>query len=124
MRRGLLALLPAGAVAAVWTAAGSGAGARNPAATRAAAGTSVWISNEQGGTWTCGFNPFSADLVDWSFGPVYEPLVFVDELKSGTAKPWLAKTYAWSNHDKTLTFVIRSGVKWSDGKPLTAADVL
>jgi peptide/nickel transport system substrate-binding protein len=124
MRRGLLALLLAGAVAAVWTAVGSGAGARSTAATHTAAGTSVWISNEQGGTWTCGFNPFSADLVDWSFGPVYEPLVFVDELKSGSTTPWLAKSYAWSNHDKTLTFTIRSGVKWSDGKPLTAADVL
>jgi peptide/nickel transport system substrate-binding protein len=124
MRRGLLALLLAGAVAAVWTAVGSGAGAQGSVAKHSAAGTSVWISNEQGGTWTCGFNPFSADLVDWSFGPVYEPLVFVDELKSGAATPWLASKYVWSNHNKTITFTIRSNVKWSDGKPLTAADVL
>jgi len=125
MRRGLLVVLLAGAVAAFWTAAGSGSGDRTSAATdKAAAGTSVTISNEQGGTWTCGYNPFNASLVDWSFGPVYESLVFVDELKSGAATPWLASKYAWSNHDKTLTFTIRKGVKWSDGKPLTAADVL
>jgi peptide/nickel transport system substrate-binding protein len=123
MRRGLLVVLLAAAVAAVWTATGSGPGTKTSAA-QAAAGTSVWISNEQGGTWTCGFNPFSADLVDWSFGPVYESLVFVDELKSGAATPWLASKYKWSNHNKTITFTIRSGVKWSDGKPLTAADVL
>ena len=88
MRRGLLVVLLAGIVAAIWTAAGSGSGDKTSAATdHAAAGTSVTISNEQGATWTCGFNPMSADLVDWSFGPVYEPLVFVDELKSGAATP-------------------------------------
>jgi len=125
MRRGLLVVLLAGAVAAAWTAVGSGAGAKTSAAAhKAAGGTSVTISNEQGATWTCGFNPFSADLVDWSFGPVYEPLVFIDELKSGAATPWLASKYVWSNHNKTITFTIRPGVKWSDGQPLTAADVL
>jgi len=123
MRRGLLVVLLAAAVAAIWTAAGSGPGTKTSAA-QAASGTSVWISNEQGGTWTCGFNPLNANLVDWSFGPVYESLVFVDELKSGAATPWLASKYKWSNHNKTIKFTIRSGVKWSDGKPLTAGDVL
>ena len=37
--------------------------------------------------------------------------------------PWLATSSQWSNGYKTLTFTIRSGVKWSDGKPFTAADV-
>jgi peptide/nickel transport system substrate-binding protein len=125
MRRVLLVLLLAGAVAAVWAAAGSGSGDRTSAATdKAAAGTSVTISNEQGATWTCGYNPFNASLIDWSFGPIYESLVFVDELKSGAATPWLASKYAWSNHNKTITFTIRPGVSWSDGKPLTAADVV
>src|ERR1700755_2909988 len=90
MRRGLLVLLLAGAVAAFWAAAGNGSGDKTSAATdKAAAGTSVTISNEQGATWTCGFNPMSADLVDWSFGPIYESLVFVDALKSAQATPWL-----------------------------------
>ena len=119
MRRGLLVVLLVGVAAAMWSAVGSDVRRVN-----AASGPSVTISNEQGGTWTCGYNPFNASLVDWSFGPVYEPLVFVDELKSGAGTPWLASKYAWSNHDKTLTFTIRKGVKWSDGKPLTAADVL
>jgi peptide/nickel transport system substrate-binding protein len=125
MRRGLLVVLLAGAVAAVWTAVGSGSGDKTPAATNhAAAGTSVTISNEQGATWTCGYNPLNATNVSWSFGPIYESLVFVDALKSGKATPWLAKKYAWANHDKKLTVTMRPGVKWSDGKPLTAADVL
>ena len=87
-------------------------------------GTSVTISNEQGTTWTCGFNPFNGNTQFLSFGPVYEELTFVNGLKSGATTNWLASSYAWSNDNKTLTFTIRPGVKWSDGKPLTAADVL
>jgi peptide/nickel transport system substrate-binding protein len=84
----------------------------------------VTISNEQGTTWTCGFNPFNSNVNFLSFGPVYEELTFVNGLKSGATTNWLASSYAWSNGTKTLTFTIRPGVKWSDGKPLTAKDVL
>ena len=113
VRISVLLLVVASMAAAVWT--GSGAGA---------SGTSVTISNEQGTTWTCGFNPLNANLVSLSFGPVYEPLVYVNPLKSGATTPWLASAFAWSNHNRTLTFTIRSGVKWSDGQPFSAADVL
>jgi peptide/nickel transport system substrate-binding protein len=120
MRKVLFALLLAGLAAAVWTAVGSSARSGNRAAS---AGSSVTISNEQGTTWTCGFNPYDANGQPLSFGTVYEELVFVNELKSGAATPWLASKYAWSNGNKTITFTIRPGVKWSDGKPLTAGDV-
>ena len=103
--------------AAAWASFGSASGTR-------VAATSVTISNEQGTTWTCGFNPFNANLHTWSFGTVYEELAYVDELKSGGVTPWLATAYAWSNNNKTLTFTIRRGVKWSDGKPFSAADVV
>jgi peptide/nickel transport system substrate-binding protein len=85
---------------------------------------SVTISNEQGTTWTCGFSPFNASVNFLSFGTVYEELTYVDGLKSGKSTPWLATKYAWSNSNKTLTFTIRKGVKWTDGKPLTPADVV
>ena len=85
---------------------------------------SVTISNEQGTTWTCGFNPFNGNVNFLSIGPVYEVLTFVNGLKSGASTNWLASSYAWGNGNKTLTFTIRKGVKWTDGKPLTAADVL
>ena len=32
-------------------------------------------------------------------------------------------SWAWSADNKTLTFKLRQGVKWHDGKPFTAADV-
>jgi peptide/nickel transport system substrate-binding protein len=85
--------------------------------------SSVTISNEQGTTWTCGFSPFNADVNFLSVGTVYETLTFVNGLQSGQTTNWLASSYAWSNHNKTLTFTIRPGVKWTDGKPLTAQDV-
>jgi peptide/nickel transport system substrate-binding protein len=103
---------------AVW------AGLGNASARKVAKTTTVTISNAQGTTWTCGFNPFNANLITWSFGPVYEPLFDVNALKGGATTPWLASAYAWSNHNRTLTFTIRSGVKWTDGKPFSAADVL
>lgn len=42
---------------------------------------------------------------------------------SGKLEPWLASSYKQVN-PKTLVFTIRSGVKFWDGKPLTAADVV
>ena len=86
--------------------------------------TSVTISNEQGTTWTCGFNPFNGSVNFLSFGTEYEELMYVNGLKSGATTPWLATGYAWSNGNKTLTFTIRKGVKWTDGKPFGAADVV
>ncbi len=81
------------------------------------------IDNETGGVWTCEFNPFNLTDLPQSFGPVYEPLAFVNTLQSGKATPWLATSWTWSNGNKTLTFTIRNGVKFTNGDPLTAADV-
>jgi peptide/nickel transport system substrate-binding protein len=82
------------------------------------------IDNESGGTWTCDFNPFNLTYISYSLGTVYEPLVFVNTLESGKTTPWLATSWAWSNGNKTLTFTIRKGVKFSNGDPLTPADVV
>ena len=38
--------------------------------------------------------------------------------------PWLADKYTWSSDNKTLTFNLHDGVKWSDGQPFTADDVV
>ena len=58
-----------------------------------------------------------------SVGFMYEPLVYVNPLQQGKTTPMLASSFKWSNGNKTLTFTIRSGVKWSDGTPMTANDV-
>jgi peptide/nickel transport system substrate-binding protein len=72
------------------------------------------------------FNPYTATgLPSGSFvqGAFYEPLIITGE---GGLKPvpWLARTWTWSNGNKTLTLHLAKGVKWSDGKPLNSADVV
>jgi peptide/nickel transport system substrate-binding protein len=44
-------------------------------------------------------------------------------LQNGKTTPMLATSWNWGAGNKTLTFTIRQGVKWSDGTPMTAADV-
>ena len=111
-------------IASCLLAAACGAGSSGGGGGGGSAGGVLTIDNESGGLWTCNFNPFNLSDVGYSFGPVYEPLMFVNTLQSAKTTPWLATSYAWSNGNKTLTFTIRNGVKWSDGKPMTAADVL
>lgn len=72
------------------------------------------------------FNPYTATgLPSGAFvqGAFYEPLIITGE---GGLKPvpWLARSWKWSNGNKTLTLQIARGVKWSDGKALTAKDVV
>ncbi|MGB9112508.1 MAG: ABC transporter substrate-binding protein [Acidimicrobiales bacterium] len=74
--------------------------------------------------WTCGFSPFNPSANFLSVGPIYQTLMFVDTMNNGAISPWLATSYAWTNNNKTLTFTIRNGVKWSDNSPFSAADVV
>jgi peptide/nickel transport system substrate-binding protein len=101
-------------------------GTSAPSSSSSSSGPSgvLTIDNESGGTWTCDFNPFNLSYISYSLGPVYEPLAFVNTLQSGKATPWLATSWTWGPGDKTLTFTIRKGVKFSNGNPLTPADVV
>jgi peptide/nickel transport system substrate-binding protein len=88
-------------------------------------GGNLVIANESGSTWTCQFNPFNPATTLVSFGFVYEPLQYVNILRGSSAPvPMLATSSRWSNGYRTLTFTIREGATWSDGKPFTAADVV
>src|SRR3954447_22965572 len=40
-----------------------------------------------------------------------------------TIRPELAESWSWDEAGTALTFTLRQGVKWHDGKPFTAADV-
>src|SRR5690349_17411860 len=73
------------------------------------------------------FNPYTATSLPSGAvvrGAFYEPLMISTAAGGGHQYPWLAQSWKWSNGNKTLTLNIRQGVKWSDGKPLTAADVV
>jgi peptide/nickel transport system substrate-binding protein len=72
------------------------------------------------------FNPFSSTSADNLLGAtnmIYDPLMQFDLLKSpATTYPWLATSYAWSNSGKTITFTLRTGVKFTNGEPFNAAE--
>jgi peptide/nickel transport system substrate-binding protein len=108
--------------AACGSSSGSGSGSGGGSSSGGSGGV-LTIDNESGALWTCNFNPYNLSDIGLSFGTVYEPLVFVNSLQSAKTTPWLASSFAYSNGNKTLSFTIRKGVKWSDGKPMTAADV-
>src|ERR1044071_1046991 len=86
-------------------------------------GGTVTISNEQGQTWPCQFNPFNPAVNLESLGFVYEPLIYVNLLKNQAETPMLASSYQWSADKKSIVFTIRDGVKWSDGQPFSGDDV-
>jgi len=119
-------IVAAGMLAAGCTAGSSSSsspGNGNGNSGKAATNSTLTISNENGALWTCGFNPFNASDTLLSVGFMYEPLVYMNPLQQGKNTPMLAASYSWGAGNKSLTFTIRSGVKFSDGVPLTAADV-
>src|SRR5215831_13108848 len=99
------------ATAALLAAACSSSSSTPSANPTAAAASTLTISDEGGTTWPCDFNPFNSNNIAWSFGPVYEPLIFVNNLASnplapGAITPWLATAYKWNSSNTQLTFTI------------------
>jgi peptide/nickel transport system substrate-binding protein len=84
------------------------------------------VESSQQNAITQNFNPFvqsSAATLLGATSLVYEPLLQTNAIKPGQYYNWLATSYSWSNGGKSITFTIRPGVKWSNGTPMTAADV-
>jgi len=54
---------------------------------------------------------------------VNEPLFYFD-YKTGTVVPWLASGYEYNADNTEITIHVRDGVKWQDGEPFTADDVV
>jgi peptide/nickel transport system substrate-binding protein len=58
----------------------------------------------------------------WIFQQMFESLYTVSA-DGKSVKPWLATSYDLSADQKTYTFHLRPGVKFSNGQPMTSADV-
>ncbi|HET7646941.1 MAG TPA: ABC transporter substrate-binding protein [Gaiellaceae bacterium] len=122
---GALAALAVLVVATVAPAAASGSAAPS-ALSRTAAHKCLVMTGSGDPAFVRNFNPYTATgLPSGQFikGAMYEPLVISPE-GGLPAVPWLARTWKWSNGNRTLTLNLAKNVKWSDGKPLTSADVV
>jgi peptide/nickel transport system substrate-binding protein len=55
---------------------------------------------------------------------IFEPLAMVNPVGKNETTPWLASKIVWNSDYTQLTVTPRAGVKWSDGKPFTADDIV
>ena len=89
-------------------------------------------SAKTGGTLTIGSSvaPPTLDLTSNPAGAIDEVLDYnvyqhlVQLAPNGSIVPMLARSYQWSNGNKTITFTLQPHVKFSNGDPLTAQDVV
>lgn len=114
-RRRVLAGGAGGALAVLLAASGCSKSSSGPRL--------LTIPREDMGTFTRNFNPFTTNSAPMTGQAVYEPLLIVNPL-SGEITPWLAESWAMSDGAASLTFHLRPGVTWSDGRPLVAKDVV
>src|SRR5579871_3849152 len=120
--------------AAFWAAAGLalfaavGLASTSSASPAAKSGTSVLtMESSPESAITQNFNPYVQSTGPYAMGAdslIYEPLMDFNLARpSDPPYYFLATGYTWGNGGKSITFKIRTGVKWSDGSALTPADV-
>jgi peptide/nickel transport system substrate-binding protein len=124
-----LAIVAAVALGAAGCGSGSGGGSGSSGTSTGSGSTSSGGSSQ---TLTIGSNVAPPTL-----DPTASPSAAIDEVfdynvyqhlvqltPAGKLVPTLATSYSTSSHGRTYTFHIRKGVKFTNGDPLTAADVV
>jgi peptide/nickel transport system substrate-binding protein len=119
--RAWLPLLAGGAI----LVAGCGSGGSSSQSGQSSGSSAILQMSGEGEVtiYTRNFNPFSPDANLGTTTAIYEPLV-VYTPTNGKYIPWLATSWTWGSNSTSLTFDLRHGVEWSDGKPFTSADVV
>jgi peptide/nickel transport system substrate-binding protein len=115
-------LLSAGLVAASCTGVDGADGGSGAAGGGYPREQTLFTSGTQWGA-PVNWNP----IMNWTYatgtvGLVYETLFLYDPI-TDEFEPWLAETGEWTS-DTTYEVTLREGLKWTDGKPITAADVV
>jgi peptide/nickel transport system substrate-binding protein len=121
--RGLAAVATAGLLAIGLGACGSSGSSNSSSSSKS--NTLVMESSPESSI-TDDFNPFVSTAAPQGMGAtglIYEPLLQFDLAAPPKYYPWLATSYTWGSDGTSITFNIRQGVKWSNGTPMTAADV-
>jgi peptide/nickel transport system substrate-binding protein len=127
MNRKLLAVVSVASLGFSALAGCGGGSSAPPPGSAAAKPQPLIIVDDVGKTFTRTFNPYDQTSLSAAMNMqdlTYEPLLMFNMMNPKQPPiPWLASTYKWTDGGKTLTFTIRSGVRWSDGQPLTGDDV-
>jgi peptide/nickel transport system substrate-binding protein len=120
--RPAVALFALAAVLVAATAGGAGARPRSTSGALASYPRNLTLitSGSQWGN-IAGTNPYVGGAATGTVGILYETLLRYDPLKD-VYIPWLASSAQFTGPN-TYKIVIRPNVKWTDGKPFTAADV-
>ena len=116
------ALLALAVVVVAASAGGAGArpGSVSSALTSYPRGQTLITSGSQWGNIT-GTNPYVGGAATGTVGILYETLLRYDPLKDAYIN-WLASSAKFTAPN-VYTIVVRPGIKWTDGKAFTAADV-
>jgi peptide/nickel transport system substrate-binding protein len=124
--RRLMVVTAAGLLAAGLSACGSGSPSGGGGSSSSGASGTLVMESSPESTITQDFNPFVPTAAPQGMGAtglIYEPLLQFDLAAPPKYTPWLATSYTWGAAGTSITFAIRQGVKWNNGKPMTAADV-
>lgn len=72
------------------------------------------------------FNPFipNGEAYNYGLAQISREYMFYTNFLTGEIKPWLATKYSYNADFTECTLNLNPAVKWSDGKPFTADDVV
>ncbi|WP_431801350.1 ABC transporter substrate-binding protein [Microbacterium sp. bgisy203] len=70
------------------------------------------------------YNPFAPTVLHGALGPVYETLFAYNKTADTEPTGLLAESYEFNEDGTQITIKLKDGVKWNDGKPFTAKDVV
>ena len=129
-KHSLRAILLAGVLTASLLSACGDSGAQNiqtpdPDAAQTVAGTGE-LTPTQGGTFVfplandiASFNAIGSDMIP--FRAIFDPLYIVD---GDEVRYYLAESYSVSEDGTEVLITLKDGLKWHDGEPITADDML
>jgi peptide/nickel transport system substrate-binding protein len=88
--------------------------------------TTVNLFSGQVGNFTENFNPFNntGSYLQPTNGVIYEALFYYNKARAEKPVPVLGTSFSWNGDGTALTVKVRQNVKWSDGSPMTADDVV
>ena len=72
------------------------------------------------------FNPFipNGEAYQYGLAIVCREYMFYSNFLTGEIRPWLATEYAYNEDFTQCTLTLNPNVKWNDGEPFTADDVV